>query len=58
VFVMAGDVQPPEDLRAAFRTVERVRTVSVFRDGRPLHTFSIFHGQEFRGFPNRPFSGF
>jgi hypothetical protein len=58
VFVMSGDSDPPEDLRTAFRTVERVRTVAVSRHGRPLHTFSIFHGQEFLGFPARPFTGF
>ena len=58
LFVMYGDVEPPEDLRNAFRTVERVRTLVVPLPGRPPHTFSIFHGQEFRGFPARPFTGF
>ena len=58
LFVMYGDVEPPEDLRNAFRSVERVRTLVVPLPGRPPHTFSIFHGQEFRGFPARPFTGF
>lgn len=58
VFVMYGATDPPEDLRTAFRTLERVRTLEVFRHGRPLQTFSIFRGQEFRGFPPRPFTGF
>jgi undecaprenyl-diphosphatase len=58
VFVMYGAVDPPEDLRAAFRTVERVRTLVVPSAERPLHTFSIFYGEEFRGFPERPFTGF
>jgi hypothetical protein len=26
--------------------------------GRPPNTFTIFKGQEFRGFPTRPFTGF
>jgi undecaprenyl-diphosphatase len=58
VFVMYGAVDPPDDLRAAFRTVERVRTLVISYDGRPLHTFSIFYGQGFGGFPTRLFAGF
>jgi len=58
LFVMYGAVDPPEDLRNAFRTVERVRTLVVPQPGRPPHTFSIFQGHEFRGFPARPLTGF
>lgn len=58
LFVMYGAVDPPEDLRNAFRTVERVRTLVVPHPGRPPHTFSIFQGQEFRGFQARPLTGF
>jgi undecaprenyl-diphosphatase len=58
VFVMYGAVDPPDDLRTAFQAVERVRTLVVSQHGRPLHTFSIFYGQDFRGFPTRPFTGY
>ena len=58
LFVMYGAVDPPEELRNAFRTVERVRTLVVPHPGRPPQTFSIFQGQEFRGFPARPLVGF
>jgi 4-amino-4-deoxy-L-arabinose transferase-like glycosyltransferase len=58
LFVMDGTLDPPEDLRSAFRALERVRTLVISRHGRPLHTFAIFLGQDFRGFPARPFTGF
>jgi len=48
----------PEELRSAFRTVERVRTLIVWRHERRLHTFAIYLGREFHGFPPRPFAGF
>jgi hypothetical protein len=58
LFVLYGAVDPPDDLRHAFRTLERVRTLTVWHRGRALHTFSIFKGEEFRGFPSRPYAGF
>jgi len=57
-FVIYGAAEPPEALRAAFRSVERVRVVPITSHGRHLHDFSVFFGQEFRGFPPRPFDGF
>ncbi|HEX7511772.1 MAG TPA: hypothetical protein VF464_00235, partial [Candidatus Methylomirabilis sp.] len=57
-FVIYGAAEPPEALRAAFRSVERVRVVPITSHGRHLHDFSIFYGQEFRGFPPRLFDGF
>lgn len=58
LFVMDGTLDPPEDLRRAFRTVERVRTLVIWRHERRVHTFAIFLGREFQGFPARPFAGF
>jgi hypothetical protein len=58
IFVMDGILDPPEELRSAFRSVERVRTLIVWRHEQRLHTFAIFLGREFRGFPPRPFAGF
>jgi len=58
LFIMYGAGDPPEDLRDAFRTVERVRTLAVPLPGRPPNTFSIFKGEEFRGFPVRPLTGY
>ena len=57
-FVIFGAVEPPEALRAAFRSVERVCVVPITSHGRHLHDFSVFFGQEFRGFPPRLFDGF
>jgi undecaprenyl-diphosphatase len=58
VFVMYGAAEVPDELRTAFRTVARVRTLEVPLPGRPPNTFTIFNGQEFRGFAPRPFTGF
>jgi len=58
VFVMYGAAEVPDELRTAFRTVERARTIEVPLPGRPPNTFTIFKGQEFLGFPPRPFTGF
>jgi undecaprenyl-diphosphatase len=58
VFVMDGILDPPDELRRAFRTIERVRTLVIWRHERRLHTFVIFLGTDFQGFPSRPFDGF
>ena len=58
VFVLYGTGEPPDELRRAFRSVERVRAVPIASHGRHVHEFSVFLGQGFRGFPPRPFDGF
>jgi len=57
-FATYGAGDPPADLTAAFRTVERVRVVPITHRGRHLRDFSIFRGRDFQGFPPRPFAGF
>lgn len=56
--VVYGAVEPPDELRAAFREVTRVRVVPIVHRGRHLRDFTIFLGREFRGFPPRPFAGY
>jgi undecaprenyl-diphosphatase len=58
LFVMDGVLDPPEELRRAFRTVERVRTLVIWRHERRVHVFAIFLGKDFQGFPPRPFDGY
>ncbi len=58
LFVIDGALEPPEALRSGFRTVERLRTLVIWRNERRVHTFVIFLGREFQGFPTRPFAGF
>jgi hypothetical protein len=58
VFVLYGIGEPPDELRRAFRSMERARVVPITSRGRPLHDFSIFLGQDFQGFPARSFDGF
>jgi undecaprenyl-diphosphatase len=58
LFVTYGAGDPPEDLRLAFRELERVRVLPITHRGEHLRDFSIYRGREFRGFPPRPFAGF
>jgi undecaprenyl-diphosphatase len=58
LFVTYGAAEPPEELRAAFRELRRVRVVPINYRGEHLRDFSIFWGREFRGFPSRPFTGY
>lgn len=58
LFVTYGRIDPPEELRQAFERVERIRVVPVYHQGRLLREFSLLHGENFRGFPPRPFTGY
>lgn len=58
LFVTFGTGEPPEALRAGFARVERLAVVPIVADGRHLRDFAIYWGQEFRGFPPRPYEGF
>jgi 4-amino-4-deoxy-L-arabinose transferase-like glycosyltransferase len=58
LFVMYGNPEPPPQLRAAFLSVELLRTLAITHRGRRLQEFSLFYGREFRGFPAQPFTGF
>ncbi len=58
LFVTYGAGEPPPQLGAAFREVERVRVVPFDYRGEHLRDFSIFWGRDFRGFPAQPFAGF
>lgn len=58
LFVTYGAGEPPEELLAAFRQVERVRVVPITHRGQHLRDFSIYWGREFLGFPPRAFTGF
>ncbi|MFB3818020.1 MAG: ArnT family glycosyltransferase [Candidatus Methylomirabilales bacterium] len=58
LFVAYGSGEAPEAVRSAFARVERLRVVPITHRGRHLTDFVIFWGQDFRGFPPRPFEGF
>jgi undecaprenyl-diphosphatase len=58
LFVTYGAGDPPEELRAAFQEVERVRVVPIVYRGQHLRDFSIFLGRNFQGFPSRAFMGY
>jgi len=58
LFVSYGSGEPPEELRAAFQQVERIRVVPIAHRGQHLRDFSIYWGRGFLGFPPRAFTGF
>ncbi len=58
LFVTYGAEEAPAELRAAFRSVERVRVLPIVHRGQHLRDFAMFLGRDFQGFPARALSGF